>query len=91
MWCITGSFAAFLATLVLTEYMGKPGFFVWICLIYGLSCGIWTVAPSTLARLFGASNMSVNYGFINLAIVSLLKYRIESNSCLFCNYDQNVI
>ena len=74
MWCITGGFVAFLATLVLTEYMGKPGFFVWICLIYGLSCGIWTVAPSTLARLFGASNMSVNYGFSNLAIVSLLKY-----------------
>ena len=69
--CITGGFTIVIATLFLTEHMGKIGFFVWICLIYFFSCGIWAAAPSTLARLFGTSNMSVNYGFVNLAIVSV--------------------
>ena len=70
MGCIAAGLSIAMATLFTTEYTGKPGFFVWICLIYFFFCGIWAVVPATLAKMFGSSNMAINYGFIDLAVVS---------------------
>ena len=69
MGIITATITALVATLFTTEYTGKAGFMVWICLIYLAFSGITAILPTTLAKLFGTSNMAVSYGFIQVALV----------------------
>ena len=71
MGCITAGLSIVIATLFSTEYTGKAGFFIWICLIYFCQCGTWAVMPATVAKLFGSSNMAINYGFMQLSVVSI--------------------
>ena len=85
MGCISAGLSIGMATLFTTEYTGKVGFFIWICLIYFFFCGIWAVVPATLAKMYGSSNMAINYGFIEIAVVSkvmLMLYILKTKSNL---------
>ena len=37
--------------------------------------GITAILPTTMAKLFGASNMAVNYGFLQAALVSTVEFQ----------------
>ncbi|KAH3811835.1 hypothetical protein DPMN_140250 [Dreissena polymorpha] len=64
MWCISGGLTVACATLTLTEGMPKGLFMLWVCVVSGLSCGLWAVFPATISRLFGIKHMALLYGFI---------------------------
>ncbi|XP_053394414.1 oxalate:formate antiporter-like [Mercenaria mercenaria] len=72
--CVSGGFVILLATLLLTEYLPKYLFLVWICALYFFFCGIWSIMPATLAKLLGPQHMAINYGIIytGLSLVSIL-------------------
>ena len=70
MGIIVTALSVFVATLFTTEYTGKPGFFIWICLVFLAFSGIPAILPPTFAKLFGTSNMAVNYGFLQIALVN---------------------
>ena len=74
MFIINGGFVVLVSTLFTTEYIGKAGFFIWICLIYFLFAGIAAILPSYQAKMFGARNMSINLGFVNIAMVGFSNF-----------------
>ena len=76
MCCISLGLVVFAGTFFTTEYTEKPGFFIWICLIFFIFSGIPALLPSTIAKLFGASNMAIVFGFIWIALVGYLNYII---------------
>lgn len=72
--CVSGGFVVTTATLLLTEHLSKYVFLLWICALYFFFCGIWSIMPSTIAKLLGPEHMSINYGIIytGLSAVSIL-------------------
>ncbi|XP_053380319.1 uncharacterized protein LOC123561696 [Mercenaria mercenaria] len=72
--CVSSGFVILLATLLLTEHLSKYLFMLWICALYFFFCGIWSIMPSTLAKLLGPQHMAINYGIIytGLSVVSIL-------------------
>ena len=69
MGIITVILTALVATLFTTEYTGKAGFMVWICLMFLSFSGVNAILPTTFAKLFGTGNMAVSYGFLQVALV----------------------
>ena len=72
--CISGGLAVLFATLFLTEDLPKWCLMIWICLLFLVWCGVWAACPSVLAKLFGARNVSILYGMVDVASVSIKYY-----------------
>ena len=82
MFIIQGGFVVLVSTFFTTEYTGKACFFIWICLIYFLFAGIAAILPSYQAKLFGARNMSINLGFVHIALVSFSYFVYFQSKCI---------
>lgn len=61
---LSACFVVLACTLLYTEQIGDWAFLIWMSGLYASFCGIWSVGPSTLGKLFGASNVAINMGFI---------------------------
>ena len=60
----------FLSTFYATSVLGKPGFFVWVCVIFFCVGGDFSVFPTAMAVSFGPKYMSINYGLLFTSQVS---------------------
>ncbi|XP_059159550.1 oxalate:formate antiporter-like [Physella acuta] len=58
------SFATFMLTLQLSEYGGKPVFFLFVCLLFGSFSGSFALFPTATAKCFGRKYLSINYGLV---------------------------
>ncbi|XP_060593786.1 oxalate:formate antiporter-like [Ruditapes philippinarum] len=66
-------FTCLSCTIMFTETMGKYPFMLWICGLYASFCGIFSICPTTLGKLFGVDNMVITMGlfFSALSVSSL--------------------
>ncbi|XP_046546795.1 uncharacterized protein LOC124256871 [Haliotis rubra] len=58
-------FGVFTSTFCLTEYGGKPMYFIWVCAIHFAFTGPTTILPLIAMETFGSKHFSVNYGLLN--------------------------
>ncbi|XP_036358536.1 oxalate:formate antiporter-like [Octopus sinensis] len=61
---ITTSLTCLFTTFILTEYAGKPLFFIWVCLIFLTFSGSFSTFPSYTMRCFGERYYAINYGLL---------------------------
>lgn len=60
----SGIMSGFLLTFYATSVVGKPAFFIWVCVIFFCIGGVYSLFPTAIARSFGSKYMSVNYGLL---------------------------
>ena len=60
----SGIMTIFLLTFYATSAVGKPTFFIWVCVLFFCVGGTFSLFPTAIARSFGAKYMSVNYGLL---------------------------
>lgn len=60
----SGIMSGFLLTFYATSAVGKPAFFIWVCVIFFCIGGVYSLFPTAIARSFGSKYMSVNYGLL---------------------------
>ena len=53
-----------LLTFYATSAVGKPMFFIWVCVIFFCVGGIFSIYPTSIAHTFGPKYMSINYGLL---------------------------
>jgi len=53
-----------LLTFYSTSAVGKPMFFIWVCVIFFCVGGIFSIYPTSIAHTFGPKYMSINYGLL---------------------------
>ncbi|XP_059159579.1 uncharacterized MFS-type transporter YhjX-like [Physella acuta] len=57
-------FTSLMLTLQASEYVGKPLFFVYICLLFGSLSGNFSLFPTAVAKMYGPKYVSINYGLL---------------------------
>ena len=60
----SGIMTVFLLTFYATSAVGKPMFFIWVCVIFFCVGGIFSTYPTAVANKFGPKYMSINYGLL---------------------------
>ena len=60
----SGIMTVFLLTFYATSAVGKPMFFVWVCVIFFCVGGIFSIYPTSVAHNYGPKYMSINYGLL---------------------------
>ncbi|XP_053403164.1 oxalate:formate antiporter-like [Mercenaria mercenaria] len=60
---VSACFTCLSGTIMLSESLGKVAFMLWICGLYASFCGLFSICPTTLAKLFGVENMVITMGF----------------------------
>ena len=60
----SGIMTVFLLTFYATSVVGKPMFFIWVCVIFFCIGGVFSLFPTAIARSFGSKYMSINYGLL---------------------------
>ncbi|XP_059159553.1 oxalate:formate antiporter-like [Physella acuta] len=61
---LLGVFTSLMLTLQVSEYGGKPLFFVYICLLFGSFSGNFSLFPTATAKSYGPKYLSINYGLL---------------------------
>ena len=60
----SGIMTMFLLTFYATSAIGKPMFFIWVCVIFFCIGGMFSIYPTSVVHIFGPKYMSINYGLI---------------------------
>ena len=60
----SGIMTMFLLTFYATSAVGKPMFFIWVCVIFFCVGGVFSLYPTAIATSFGPKYMSINYGLL---------------------------
>ncbi|XP_071084849.1 apicoplast pyruvate carrier 1-like [Haliotis cracherodii] len=67
---VTCVFGVFTSTFCITEYGGKPMYFIWVCAIHFAFTGPLTILPLIAMETFGSKHFSINYGLLNTTAVA---------------------
>uniref|UniRef100_A0A0L8H9V1 Major facilitator superfamily (MFS) profile domain-containing protein n=1 Tax=Octopus bimaculoides TaxID=37653 RepID=A0A0L8H9V1_OCTBM len=78
---ITSLLTCLYSTFIITEYGGKPLFFIWVCLIFLTFSGSFSTFPSCTMRCFGEQYYSINYGllFTSQAMTAIIGSLLSEN------------
>ena len=66
----SGVMTIFLSTFYATSVLGKPAFFIWVCVIFFCVGGNFSLFPAATALSYGPKYMSINYGLLFTSQVS---------------------
>ena len=66
----SGIMTMFLLTFYATSAVGKPMFFIWVCVIFFCVGGVFSLYPTAIAHSFGPKYMSINYGLLFTSQIS---------------------
>lgn len=66
----SGIMTIFLSTFFATTVLGKPAFFIWVCIIFFCVGGNFSLFPTAMALSFGPKYMSMNYGLLFTSQIS---------------------
>ena len=66
----SGIMTVFMLTFFATSAVGKPMFFIWVCIIFFCVGGVFSLYPTAIALNFGPKYMSINYGLLFTSQIS---------------------